>query len=93
MTDTYPRQLESLEVNEADDGLVVYDPAYETVHHLNASAALIFELCDGTRDAETIAGIIGEAYSLDAPPRDQALAGLQDLADRNLISWDAHGSE
>jgi hypothetical protein len=93
VTDTYPRQPEALEVNEADDGLVVYDPWHETVHHLNSSAALIFDLCDGTRDAETIAQIVGEAYSLDAPPRDQALAGLQDLADRKLISWDAHGSE
>jgi hypothetical protein len=90
MSDTYPRQSEPLELNEADDGLVVYDPAQETVHHLNASAALIFDLCDGTRDAETIARLLAEAYSLDAPPRDEALAGLQDLADRKLISWDAH---
>lgn len=92
MTDRYPRQPESLEVNEADDGLVVYDPAHEIVHHLNASAALIFDLCDGTRDAESIARIVGEAYSLKAPPRDEALAGLHDLADRKLIFWDAHGS-
>lgn len=90
MGDQNPRRLESLEVNEAEDGLVVYDPAGDMVHHLNPSAAVIFDLCDGTRDVDAIAHVLCEAYELDTPPREDALAGLRDLADRNLISWDAH---
>lgn len=78
-------QVEELEVNEADDGLVVFDPANDVVHHLNASAALIFELCDGTRDAADIARIVGEAYALPAPPSAEVLVGLTDLAERALI--------
>jgi hypothetical protein len=85
-----PHKADLLEVNEADDGLVVYDPAHDMVHHLNPSAAMIFDLCDGTRDVEAIAGILGEAYGLDPSPTDQALAALQELADRNLIHWDVH---
>jgi PqqD family protein of HPr-rel-A system len=88
MTDAGPRQRESLEVNEADDGLVVYDADSDTVHHLNASAAVIFELCNGTRDAEEIARILAEAYGLGAPPIDDTLAGLGELVDRGLIRWD-----
>lgn len=91
MSDSLPRRAGLLEVNEADDGLVVYDPANDQVHHLNATASIIFDLCDGTRDPEEIARILGEAYELEASPRDDALAGLKELADRKLIDWMAHG--
>jgi hypothetical protein len=90
MSDTRPRRAESLEINEADDGLVVYDPTEDQVHHLNESASIIFDLCDGTRDPEAIAEILGEAYDLAAPPRDDAIAGLEDLANRKLILWSGH---
>ena len=89
MSDDNPRRLEPLEINEADDGLVVYDPSSDMVHHLNPSAAVIFDLCDGTRDAEAIARILGEAYGLDAPPLEEATAGLRELRERGLIRWDA----
>lgn len=83
-----PVRIESLEVNEADDGLVVYDPARDMVHHLNPSAAVIFDLCDGTRDPAAIAGVLEQAYDLESPPLDDALTGLRDLAERELIRWD-----
>jgi hypothetical protein len=88
MTEHNPRRLESLEVNEAEDGLVIYDPAQDMVHHLNPSAAVIFDLCDGTRDPAEIARLLEEAYQLSAPPLEDAIAGLRDLAGRRLISWD-----
>jgi hypothetical protein len=93
MNDKPPRKAAELEVNEADDGLVVYDPVHDMVHHLNPTAAMIFELCDGTRDADAIAVILAEAFALDAPPHDQALAGLAELAHRDLIGWDAQGDD
>jgi hypothetical protein len=93
MSDAYPRRADRLEVNEADDGLVVYDPTHDKVHHLNPSAAIIFDLCDGTRDAEAIAEILGEAYDLAAPPRDDASAGLEELANRRLIRWGPHDDD
>jgi alpha 1,6-mannosyltransferase len=91
MSDAHPRKADQLEVNEADDGLVVYDTAHDMVHHLNPSASLIFDVCDGTRDAEAIARILAEAYALGAPATDEALAGLTQLADRMLIHWGAPG--
>ena len=53
---------------------------------------MIFDLCDGTRDAEAIALILAEAYGLGAPPRTDAMTGLKDLADRRLIHWQSHGA-
>lgn len=93
MSDRAPRKAASLEVHEADDGLVIYDPVHDMVHHLNPSAAIIFDLCDGARDVEAIATTLSEAYRMGGPARDQALAGLKELADRNLIHWDGHDAE
>ena len=90
MIDANPRKADTLEVNEAEDGLVVYDPGRDVVHHLNASASVIFDLCDGTRDPDAIAVILAKAYDLDAPPTDATFAGLKDLAERNLIHWGNH---
>jgi hypothetical protein len=92
MNDGYPRKVQRLEVNEADDGLVVYDPATEMVHHLNPSASLIFDLCDGSRDVDGIAELLAEAYGLDAPPRSEVLVGLEELARLSLVTWEAHNS-
>jgi hypothetical protein len=92
MNDGYPRKVQRLEVNEADDGLVVYDPATEMVHHLNPSASLIFDLCDGSRDVDGIAELLAEAYGLDAPPRSEVLVGLEELARLSLVNWEAHNS-
>ena len=83
-----PIATTSLEVNEAEDGLVVYDPASGMVHHLNASASMILDLCDGSRDPQGIAKVLGEAFELESPPLDETLAGLADLAGRGLVSWD-----
>ncbi len=86
-----PVQVESLEVNEADDGLIVYDPSSDQVHHLNPTASVIFDLCDGTRDTDAIASTLAKVYSLQTPPIPDAIAGLSDLAERGLVRWDAHG--
>jgi hypothetical protein len=80
-----PRKADSLEINEAEDGLVVYDPVHDMVHHLNPSASLIFDLCDGTRDADEIARVVAEAWNLDAPPTDVVHSGLGELAELKLI--------
>ena len=74
-------------MNEAEDGLVVYDPARDIVHHLNPTAPrVIFDLCDGTRDVATIASALAEVFDLDAPPREAARVGLEELAEQGLVA-------
>jgi hypothetical protein len=43
-----------LDVNEVPDGYIIYQMASDRVHYLNNTAAIVFELCDGHRDAEDI---------------------------------------
>jgi hypothetical protein len=90
MSTTNPIRSEGLEIDEAEDGLVIFDPREDMVHHLNPTAAVIFDLCDGTRDLEQIAALLAEVYELSGPPREDALVGLRGLAERKLIRWEDH---
>ena len=75
-----PKKSDGLEIDEVEDGFVVYQRDRARVHYLNHTAKLILELCDGTLTAAQIAGLIEEAFSLPQPPRqevDDALAKLE----------------
>jgi Coenzyme PQQ synthesis protein D (PqqD) len=93
MTLSNPIRRDGLEIDEAEDGLIVFDPSEDMVHHLNPSAAIIFDLCDGSRDLDAIAALLGEIYELTTPPREDALVGLRGLAERKLISWETHADK
>ncbi len=63
-----PLRAEGLEINEAGDGFIIYDPTRDRVHYLNHTAALVLELATGQLDVDDMATWIGQAYSLDQPP-------------------------
>jgi hypothetical protein len=84
--DRQPMTVPGLDVNPAEDGLVVYVAATDTVHHLNKTAGVIFGLCDGTRDASAIAAELGVLFELDEPPLDETIACLSDLTAMRLIA-------
>ena len=85
MASRLPTMVEGLELNEADDGLVVYEESRDRVHHLNATAALILELCDGTRDADAIADVLARGFELDERPLEETQTCLARLAEEGLI--------
>ena len=68
MTTERPTTAEDLEVNEVEDGLIVYQESTERVHHLNPTASIVFQLCDGGHDAAAIAAIVGELFGLEDAP-------------------------
>lgn len=68
MTNERPRIAQGLELNEVEDGLIVYQESTERVHHLNPTAAIVFQLCDGSRDATEIASAVAELFGLEHPP-------------------------
>jgi hypothetical protein len=84
--DKRPMTVAGLDVNPAEDGLIVYVAATDTVHHLNKTASVVFALCDGTRDAGAIAAEVGVLFKLDEPPLDETVACLSDLAAMRLIA-------
>ena len=49
------------------DGFILFDDASSLVHHLNPSATLIWQLCDGTGSVADLARDIAAEYELDEP--------------------------
>jgi Coenzyme PQQ synthesis protein D (PqqD) len=80
-----PSVLERLEVSEVKEGLIVYDPVGDRVHHLNATASIVFAMCDGEHDSSAIAGVMAAAFDLDHPPLDEVQNCLRDFADKGLL--------
>src|SRR5579862_3346231 len=69
----------------AENGYVAYDPAADRLHELNPLAALIAELCDGSRTVDEIAEIVGPLL-----PEGQAGAIERWIADAvagGLLCW------
>jgi hypothetical protein len=87
MSTTGPRYAHAaaLEVHQTDDGLVVFNPATDRVHHLNYTAGVLFELCHKPRDAAELAGMMAELYVLEEPPAEVVETGLQQLVAEGLL--------
>jgi len=60
-----PGARSDLVVLELDDELIVYDAAERSLHHLNATATLVWKLCDGTRSVAVIIATIAETAAVD----------------------------
>jgi len=86
MTTPRPQRAAGLELNEADDGMIVFQESTDRVHHLNPTAAVILELCDGTRTSGEIAAAVAEVFGLASPPEAETAGCLEDLAREGLIA-------
>ena len=85
VTSENPTVVDGLEINETKDGLIVYESQRDRVHYLNATAAVVFTLCDGTMDASAIADAVGKAYELDDAPTADVDVCLDQLRDEGLL--------
>jgi hypothetical protein len=85
MSEPHPRHVEGLEAHEVDDGLVVYDAAADRVHHLNATASIVFELCTGDHTDAEIEALVAAAWHLPEPAHDSVRGCLAQLRTEGVI--------
>lgn len=84
-TDDRPVKASGLIDGEVVDGLMVLQDGTDRVHHLNPSAAVIFELCDGTRTIAEIAAEVASLYELDGVPLADTAACVGQLREEGLV--------
>ena len=84
-TITYNR-ASGLEVHETDDGLIIFNPTTDKVHHLNPTAGVLWELCTGPKTAAQLTIDIAALFSLDEPPTDAVDAALEQLVSEKVLS-------
>ena len=80
----YPKRVEEFELNQVEDGFVVYQAERDRVHYLNHTAALVLELCNGRLTAEQIAKTVQKAFGLAEPPFQEVEAALTQLRAESL---------
>jgi PqqD family protein of HPr-rel-A system len=79
---------DDLTLVECDEGeALVFDPDTGGVHHLNAEAALVFRLCDGTASVQQTATEIAEEFGLPRTAVErQVRVVVRDLRRNRLLS-------
>jgi hypothetical protein len=75
-----------LDVNEVEDGLVIYDGDRERVHYLNETAGVVFSLCTGTSTTEEIADEVGSLFGLGRPAEPETSECVEQLRSEGLVS-------
>lgn len=83
--DERPSRVEGIDVVEVADGFVVYHPDRDRVHFFNHTAAVVLELCDGTRSDEQIVDVVARAWELPEPPDDEVTQCLAQLRQEGLV--------
>jgi len=86
MSSTHPTRTTGLDVHEVEDGLVVYDTTADRVHYLNATASLVFAVCDGSKTADAIVGLVASAWDLESPPSEQVRECLDQLRGEGVVT-------
>jgi hypothetical protein len=81
-----PAQVDDIDLVEVADGFVVYHPARDRVHFFNHTAAVVLELCDGTRSDADIAGLVQRCYELPERPDAEIAQCLSQLREEGLVS-------
>lgn len=64
MTAMRPKVRDDLAVVELEGEAIVYDEAASQLHHLNPTATVIFQMCDGSATVKEFSVDIAEAYGL-----------------------------
>lgn len=86
MTAMKPKVRHDLAVVELDGEAVVYDEAASQLHHLNPTATVIFQMCDGSATVKEFSVDIAEAYGLMATEVErQVRALLRDFRKSGLL--------
>ena len=68
LTENYPKHIDDLDINPADDGYIIYQPDQDRVHYLNPTAVFILELSNGRNSVDEIVQLLQQAYGLGESP-------------------------
>ena len=81
----YPIAVNGLEINEVTDGYVVHQHDRDRVHYLNATAAILLELCNGKNRTADLPELLRSAFQLPTAPVADVQNCLLTLRNEGLI--------
>lgn len=66
MPRSFPRSRSDLTVVHLDDESVVYDEESGDLHHLNPTATIVLDLCDGSSTIRELSMTVADAFGVQA---------------------------
>src|SRR5258708_38038225 len=81
----YPSMALDLEIRVVEDGYAVYQLDRDRLHHLNPTAALVLELCNGSHTSAELPELVQLAFGLPLPPVEPVMACLDALREQGLL--------
>lgn len=86
-----PKQVDGLDVETQESGLIVNDHNSDRVHYLNQTAALVFTLCNGRNSIHTIATLLRKQFELPSTPLDDVGEIIDEFVEEELVKFiDVH---
>ncbi len=82
-----PVTKKCVEIEELDDGCILYDTERDEVHSLNSTAASIWICCDGKHSVKKIVDVVGKCFKSESKmiPRD-IIKIIEDFSKKELLS-------
>src|SRR5215813_13808531 len=72
-------------LSPVESGYVAYDPINDRLHQLNPFAALLAELCDGTRSVDDIRGVVAPLMPEDKVS--EVDRWIEDAVKAGFLAW------
>ena len=85
--DVVPTVAAGIEMEVVESEVLLYHPQHTRAVYLNATAALVWGLCDGNRSAREIIRIIGESYPDAFGLTEDVLKTLEQLRENGVLAW------
>ena len=78
--------VDGMQVHETDDGLIVFDPETDRVHHLNFTAGALYTLCSRGSRRDELAERFARLFELDETSASDVDDCLEQLVKDGLLT-------
>ena len=81
----YPKLAQDIEINQVEDGYVIYQQEKDRVHYLNHTAVIVLESCTGKNTVDDIVQIVQDVFDLPESPGKDVQECLESLIKEGIV--------
>ncbi|MBC8554322.1 MAG: PqqD family protein [Candidatus Brocadiales bacterium] len=82
-----PVTKEYVEIEELDDGCILYDTEKDEVHSLNSTAASVWICCDGKHSIKEIVDVLEKCFKSESKPVQRDIIKIiKDFSKKELLT-------
>jgi len=81
----YPKLASGIEINQVEDGYVIYQQEKDRVHYLNHTAVIVLESCTGKNTVDDIVQIVQDVFDLPESPGKDVQECLESLIKEGIV--------